>query len=309
MKPCQVILFNLWGILWLCLKVKASLVSVTECDNKEKLGSIVNVDFMAINQPCNCEVKPQFSGDLVFASNVVLYDCFTEITIRKNAQNDDIFAVRCPRTHSSKMYSVSNSSVFEISSTYLRRTGDTSFHQSIQIFQDKSFNEPIAVTCVLNEDLVLPTTPSVQVTSTETPTSSSDALIVGLVITALLVVILIGVIFFIVAYFIRNQKRTKESEEKNEHVEPSVSMTNITAAPMSPYTDLNADQANNPTEQPYTPLANDSEYQEIGNHDYERPITEEEEALEGTEDQQGTTDRGHHQYRNAGQQVQTDTHF
>lgn len=43
--------------------------------------------------------------------------------------------------------------------------------------------------------------------------------------------------------------------------------------------------------------------------DYERPITEEEEALEGTEDQQGTTDRGHHQYRNAGQQVQTDTHF
>lgn len=42
-------------------------------------------------------------------------------------------------------------------------------------------------------------------------------------------------------------------------------MTNITAAPMSPYTHLNADQANNPTEQPYTPLANDSEYQEIGN--------------------------------------------
>lgn len=90
---------------------------------------------MAINQPCKCEVKPQFSGDLVFASNVVLYDCFTEVTIRKNAQNDDIFAVRCPRTHSSKMYSVTNSSVFEISSTYLRRTGDTSFHQSIQIFQ------------------------------------------------------------------------------------------------------------------------------------------------------------------------------
>lgn len=59
--------------------------------------------------------------------------------------------------------------------------------------------------------------------------------------------------------------RTKESEEKNEHVEPSVSMTNITAVPMSPYTDLNADQANNPTEQPYTPLTNDSEYQEIGN--------------------------------------------
>lgn len=121
---------NQWNIF-----LPASLVSVTECDNKEKLGSIVNVDFMAINQPCNCEVKPQFSGDLVFASNVVLYDCFTEITIRKNAQNDDIFAVRCPRTHSSKMYSVSNSSVFEISSTYLRRTGDTSFHQSIQIFQ------------------------------------------------------------------------------------------------------------------------------------------------------------------------------
>lgn len=43
--------------------------------------------------------------------------------------------------------------------------------------------------------------------------------------------------------------------------------------------------------------------------DYERPITEEEEALGGTEDQQGTTDRGQHQYRNAGQQVQTDTHF
>lgn len=113
----------------------ASLVSVTECDNQEKLGSIVNVDFMAINQPCNCEVKPQFRGDLVFASNVVLYDCYTEVTIRRNTQNDDIFAVRCPKTHSSKMYSVSNSSVFEISSTYLRRTGDTSFHQSIQIFQ------------------------------------------------------------------------------------------------------------------------------------------------------------------------------
>lgn len=113
----------------------ASLVSVTECDNQEKLGSIVNVDFMTINQPCNCEVKPQFSGDLVFASNVVLYDCYTEVTIRRNTQNDDIFAVRCPKTHSSKMYSVSNSSVFEISSTYLRRTGDTSFHQSIQIFQ------------------------------------------------------------------------------------------------------------------------------------------------------------------------------
>lgn len=223
----------------------ASLVSVTECDNQEKLGSIVNVDFMTINQPCNCEVKPQFSGDLVFASNVVLYDCYTEVTIRRNTQNDDIFAVRCPKTHSSKMYSVSNSSVFEISSTYLRRTGDTSFHQSIQIFQgnyknnnpqkrdfyvlqdnlvfeynitsfricfhlihikwnvlkyrpkfflslfqyslfhsikklchrpcasrffhisiDKSFNEPIAVTCVLNKDQVLPTTPSVQVTST-----------------------------------------------------------------------------------------------------------------------------------------------
>lgn len=43
--------------------------------------------------------------------------------------------------------------------------------------------------------------------------------------------------------------------------------------------------------------------------DYERPITEEEEALESTEDQHGTADRGHHQYRNAGQQVQTDTHF
>lgn len=43
--------------------------------------------------------------------------------------------------------------------------------------------------------------------------------------------------------------------------------------------------------------------------DYERPITEEEEALEGIEDQHGTADRGHHQYRNAGQQVQTDTHF
>lgn len=36
------------------------------------------------------------------------------------------------------------------------------FHISI----DKSFNEPIAVTCVLNKDQVLPTTPSVQVTST-----------------------------------------------------------------------------------------------------------------------------------------------
>lgn len=43
--------------------------------------------------------------------------------------------------------------------------------------------------------------------------------------------------------------------------------------------------------------------------DYERPITEEEEGLEGTEDQHGTADRGQHQYRNAGQQVQTDTHF
>lgn len=296
-------------MLLLCLQVKASLVSVTECDNQEKLGSIVNVDFMTINQPCNCEVKPQFSGDLVFASNVVLYDCYTEVTIRRNTQNDDIFAVRCPKTHSSKMYSVSNSSVFEISSTYLRRTGDTSFHQSIQIFQDKSFNEPIAVTCVLNKDQVLPTTPSVQVTSTETPTSSLDALIVGLVITGLVIVILIAAIFVIVAYFIRNQKRTKESEEKNQHVEPPVSMTNIAAPPLSPYTDLNADQANNPADQPYTRLANDSVYQEIVHQDYERPITEEEEGVVGTENQQETADRGQHQNSNAGQQQQTDTHF
>lgn len=57
--------------------------------------------------------------------------------------------------------------------------------------------------------------------------------------------------------------RTKESEEKNQHVEPPVSITNIAAPPLSPYTDLNADQANNPADQPYTRLANDSVYQEI----------------------------------------------
>lgn len=43
--------------------------------------------------------------------------------------------------------------------------------------------------------------------------------------------------------------------------------------------------------------------------DYERPITEEEEGVVGTENQQETADRGQHQYSTAGQQQQTDTHF
>lgn len=43
--------------------------------------------------------------------------------------------------------------------------------------------------------------------------------------------------------------------------------------------------------------------------DYERPITEEEEGVVGTENQQETADRGQHRYSTAGQQQQTDTHF
>lgn len=43
--------------------------------------------------------------------------------------------------------------------------------------------------------------------------------------------------------------------------------------------------------------------------DYERPITEEEEGVVGTENQQETADRGQHQYGTAGQQQQADTHF
>lgn len=43
--------------------------------------------------------------------------------------------------------------------------------------------------------------------------------------------------------------------------------------------------------------------------DYERPITEEEEGVVGTENQQETAGRGQHQYGTAGQQQQTDTHF
>lgn len=43
--------------------------------------------------------------------------------------------------------------------------------------------------------------------------------------------------------------------------------------------------------------------------DYERPITEEEEGVVGTENQQETAGRGQHQYSTAGQQQQTDTHF
>lgn len=43
--------------------------------------------------------------------------------------------------------------------------------------------------------------------------------------------------------------------------------------------------------------------------DYERPITEQETGEVGTDDQQGTADRGNHQYSNAGQHGQTDTSF
>ena len=90
-----------------------------------------------MNQPCNCEVKPLFNGQLVFASNVILYDCYSNVTVRRSDQNDDTFAISCPTQYTSKVYSVSNISVFEISSDYLTRTrtGDTGFHHSIQIFQ------------------------------------------------------------------------------------------------------------------------------------------------------------------------------
>lgn len=43
--------------------------------------------------------------------------------------------------------------------------------------------------------------------------------------------------------------------------------------------------------------------------DYERPITGQETGEVGTDDQQGTADRGNHQYSNAGQHGQTDTNF
>ena len=117
------------------LSFTASITPVTKCDNKERVGSVLNVDFMEMNQPCNCEVKPLFNGQLVFASNVILYDCYSNITVRRSDRNDDTFAISCPKQYTSKVYSVSNISVFEISSDYLTRTGDTGFHQSIQIFQ------------------------------------------------------------------------------------------------------------------------------------------------------------------------------
>lgn len=117
------------------LSFTASITPVTKCDNKERVGSVLNVDFMEMNQPCNCEVKPLFNGQLVFASNVILYDCYSNITVRRSDRNYDTFAISCPKQYTSKVYSVSNISVFEISSDYLTRTGDTGFHQSIQIFQ------------------------------------------------------------------------------------------------------------------------------------------------------------------------------
>nr|XP_022294273.1 uncharacterized protein LOC111104548 [Crassostrea virginica] len=131
------LIFHLSLVSLLDLRSEASITPVTKCDNKERVGSVLNVDFMEMNQPCNCEVKPLFNGQLVFASNVILYDCYSNVTVRRSDQNDDTFAISCPTQYTSKVYSVSNISVFEISSDYLTRTrtGDTGFHQSIQIFQ------------------------------------------------------------------------------------------------------------------------------------------------------------------------------
>ncbi|XP_078326482.1 uncharacterized protein LOC111104121 isoform X4 [Crassostrea virginica] len=241
------LIFHLSLVSLLDLRSEASITPVTKCDNKERVGSVLNVDFMEMNQPCNCEVKPLFNGQLVFASNVILYDCYSNVTVRRSDQNDDTFAISCPTQYTSKVYSVSNISVFEISSDYLTRTrtGDTGFHQSIQIFQGIS-------------------------------DTSSDGLIIGLVICGILIASLICVIVGISVHFIRNKERSNE-EEKERRPEPTIAMSSIPDPQTSSYTTLVAGEINNAAEGSYTGLQNDSVYQEILHISaYERPITAEE---------------------------------
>ncbi|XP_078326469.1 uncharacterized protein LOC111104121 isoform X2 [Crassostrea virginica] len=272
------LIFRLSLVLLLDLRSEASITPVTKCDNKERVGSVLNVDFMEMNQPCNCEVKPLFNGQLVFASNVILYDCYSNVTVRRSDQNDDTFAISCPTQYTSKVYSVSNISVFEISSDYLTRTrtGDTGFHQSIQIFQDKSFIEYISVRCSQNEDIDSTTSPIIPMTPPRISDTSSDGLIIGLVICGILIASLICVIVGISVHFIRNKERSNE-EEKERRPEPTIAMSSIPDPQTSSYTTLVAGEINNAAEGSYTGLQNDSVYQEILHISaYERPITAEE---------------------------------
>ncbi|XP_061195874.1 uncharacterized protein LOC133204120 isoform X2 [Saccostrea echinata] len=105
---------------------------------------------------CECQIKPHFVGVLKFASNVILFSCNTEINIFENDKPDEVLRLACgPRT--SGGFNVTNESVLFMTPKYTSSLAGT-FHQEVTIFEEKSFNGTISVTCGDNFSTSMTTT-------------------------------------------------------------------------------------------------------------------------------------------------------
>lgn len=56
-------------------------IEISNCDGHTETGAVFSVNYTAINLHCNCTIIPRYqNGALVFASNAIRDNCYTETT-------------------------------------------------------------------------------------------------------------------------------------------------------------------------------------------------------------------------------------
>lgn len=107
-------------------------------------GAVFNVN-TAINLHCNCTIIPRYrNGALVFASNAIRENCYTEIAILllllQQAELNSLITIPCKGKRRTPTFRVRQDSVFYITSRSVNTTTEPEiFLQDIRIFGSIQF--------------------------------------------------------------------------------------------------------------------------------------------------------------------------
>lgn len=112
-------------------------IIISSCDGQVKTGDTLSVDYTAINSHCNCTILPKYKGSLIFASNAIQENCYTEISILKVNQTELSTSINipCKGPRLEKKFPVTHDDVLYMTSRSVSTTNEPErFLQDITIF-------------------------------------------------------------------------------------------------------------------------------------------------------------------------------
>lgn len=124
-----------------CCILLGTKIDIARCDGRMETGYILSVNYTAINTHCNCTILPRYKGSLKFASNPILENCYTEITIH-GLQQPELYTtlIPCKGGRQTPAFNVTQASLFYMTSRSVNTTtAPQRFLQNIKIFGSMQF--------------------------------------------------------------------------------------------------------------------------------------------------------------------------